>query len=56
LLRKRIRADLITDRIVGEAFAVLDVTERAEVVRLLAGAVERCRIPTNEFPTVGQNR
>jgi hypothetical protein len=56
LLRKRIRADLITDRIVGEAYAVLDVAERAEVVRLLAGAVDRCRVPTNEFPTVGQNR
>src|SRR2546427_826148 len=35
LLRRRIRADLVTDRIVGEAYAVLDVPERVELVRLL---------------------
>ncbi len=40
LLRRRIRADVVTDRIVGEALAVLDVTERVELARLLAEAVK----------------
>jgi hypothetical protein len=56
LLRKRIRADLMTDRIVGQAYAALEPGERAEVVRLLAGAAELARIPTAEYPTVAQNR
>jgi hypothetical protein len=52
LLRKRIRADVITDRIVGEAFQVLDVTERIELIRLLAEAVECQRVPTAEYPVL----
>jgi hypothetical protein len=52
LLRRRIRADLITDRIVGEAYRVLDVAERIELVRLFGDAVERVRVPTAEYPAV----
>ena len=52
LLRRRIRADLITDRIVGEAFGVLDVTERVELVRLFAAAADLARTPTAEFPAL----
>jgi hypothetical protein len=55
LLRKRIRADVMTDRIVGEAYGVLDATERVELLRLLAGAVDRARVPTNEYPTVARS-
>jgi hypothetical protein len=35
LLRRRIRADLVTDRIVGTAYGVLDIPERVELARLL---------------------
>jgi hypothetical protein len=35
LLRRRIRADLVTDRMVGTAYRVLDVRERVELVQLL---------------------
>jgi hypothetical protein len=52
LLRRRIRADLITDRIVGEAYRVLDVAERVELVRLLGEAVELVRVPTAEYPAL----
>ena len=45
LLRRRIRADLVTDRIVGEAYQSLDVAERAELVRLFEEAVEHLRVP-----------
>ena len=52
LLRRRIRADLITDRIVGEAYRVLDVAERVELVRLLDEAMELVRVPTAEYPAL----
>ena len=52
LLRRRIRADLITDRMVGAAYAVLDVTERLDLIRLLGQAAERARVPTAEYPVV----
>jgi hypothetical protein len=42
LLRRRIRADLVTDRIVGEAYRVLDIPERVELVRLFDEAAARC--------------
>ncbi len=42
LLRRRIRADLVTDRIVGEAYRALDIRERVELVRLLDEAAEGC--------------
>jgi helix-turn-helix protein len=54
LLRKRIRADTMTDRIVGEAYGILDVTERAELLRLLAEAAAQARVPTAEYPAVSQ--
>ena len=56
LLRKRIRADLVTDRIVGEAWKVLDAAERTELVRLLGEAASLARVPTAEYPAVSQNR
>ena len=43
LLRRRIRADLVTDRIVGEAYQSLDVAERGELVRLFDEAVKHLR-------------
>jgi hypothetical protein len=46
LLRRRIRADLVTDRIVGEAYRTLDVAERTELVRLLDEAVAHMRAAT----------
>src|SRR2546421_685365 len=52
LLRRRIRADLITDRIVGEAYGVLNVTERLDLIRLLGQTAERARVPTAEYPVV----
>ncbi len=56
LLRKRIRADLVTDRIVGQAWHVLTVAERTELVRLLGEAASLARVPTAEYPAVSQNR
>ncbi len=50
LLRRRIRADLITDRIVGEAYRVLDVAERVELVRLFEEAVDHLRVPAAAHP------
>jgi hypothetical protein len=52
LLRRRIRADLITDRVVGEAYQVLDVSERIELVGLFEAAAELSRTPTAEFPAL----
>jgi hypothetical protein len=52
LLRRRIRADLIADRIVGEAYQVLDVTERIELARLFDEAVGLIRVPTAEYPAL----
>ena len=52
LLRKRIRADVITDRIVGAAFQVLAIAERIELVTLLAGAVQAQRGTRAEHPVL----
>jgi len=52
LLRRRIRADLITDRIVGEAYQALDIAERIELVRLFDEAAELVRVPTAEYPAL----
>jgi hypothetical protein len=43
LIRKRVWADAITDRIVGEAYRVLDVPERVELLHLLDDAVQSIR-------------
>jgi hypothetical protein len=52
LLRRRIRADLITDRIVGEAYQALDIAERIELVRLFDEAADLVRVPTAEYPAL----
>jgi hypothetical protein len=43
LMRKRIWVDAITDRIVGEAYRVLDVPERGELLGLFDAAVRSVR-------------
>lgn len=45
LLRRYIRAEAVTDRIVGEAYGVLDMAERAELIRLLEAAAVATRLP-----------
>jgi hypothetical protein len=52
LLRRRIRADVITDRMVGEAYQVLDVAERVDLVHLFDQAAELVRVPTAEYPAL----
>jgi hypothetical protein len=52
LIRKRVWADTITDRIVGAAYRVLDVSERIELVGLLDEAVRAVRMRTGEYPVV----
>jgi hypothetical protein len=53
LLRKRIWADALTDRVVGGAYRALEVAERQELVALLNTAAATVREPTGEFPTLG---
>jgi hypothetical protein len=46
LLRRYFRAEAVTDRILGEAYAVLDPEQRAELIGLLdAMAVDRRSVP-----------
>jgi hypothetical protein len=52
LLRRRIFAEALTDRIVGQAYAVLDPPERLQLVELLAGAMPVANAPTGEYPLV----
>jgi hypothetical protein len=52
LLRKRVWADALTDRITGQAYRTLDVPERAQLVELLRDAVRAIRVPTGEYPRV----
>jgi hypothetical protein len=52
LLRKRVWADALTDRITGQAYRTLDVPERAQLVELLREAVRAIRVPTGEYPRV----
>jgi len=52
-LRKLIFAGQLADRIVGQAFAVLDVPERVELVELLTAARTSAAAPTGEYPTLG---
>jgi hypothetical protein len=54
LLRKRVWADALTERITGEAYRTLSVPERAELVELLRDAARALRIPTGEYPRVRQ--
>ncbi len=50
LLRKRIWAEALTDRIVGQSFAALESPERDELVELLHAATLVARAPTGEYP------
>jgi hypothetical protein len=43
LIRRRLWAEAVTDRIVGQAYAALDAAERAELVGLLGGALATVR-------------
>jgi hypothetical protein len=53
LLRRYIRAEVITDRIVGQAYQVLDVTQRVELVGLLDAVTARLRSPVDRHPAAG---
>ena len=52
LMRRRLYAEALTDRIAGEAYAGFSVGERAEFVKLADGAREPAQIPTAELPQV----
>jgi hypothetical protein len=52
LLRKRVWADALADRISGEAYRTLTPAERAEMIELLDDAVRALRAPTGEYPRV----
>ena len=52
LLRRRVWADALADRISGEAYRTLNPGERAELVELLGDAVLALRAPTGEYPKV----
>jgi hypothetical protein len=52
LVRRRVLAEALTDRIAGEAFRALNVQERIELVAMLTSAVAAVREPTGEFPAV----
>jgi hypothetical protein len=52
LVRKRAWAEALTDRIAGEAFRVLDVGERIELVQLLDGALASI----DDFGAAGPSR
>jgi hypothetical protein len=52
LIRRRVWAESLTDRISGEAYGVLSVEERTELVGLLRNAVAAVRESTGEFPAV----
>lgn len=52
LLRKRVWADALTDRITGQSYRTLSVPERTEFVELLCDALGALRAPTGEYPKV----
>lgn len=52
LLRRRVWADALADRISGEAYRALTPTERGEMVELLDDAIRALRAPTGEYPRV----
>ncbi|HZN18738.1 MAG TPA: hypothetical protein VFB84_11270 [Micromonosporaceae bacterium] len=52
LLRRRVWAEALTDRIAGAAFQALDVPERGEFVSLLDAAMLAVQEPTGELPAV----
>jgi hypothetical protein len=50
LLRRYIRAEAVADRIVGEAYGVLDVSQRVELVGLLDSVTAELRSPPARHP------
>jgi hypothetical protein len=53
LIRRRVWADAIADRITGSAYRILDVSERIELVGLLDEVVRALRVQTGEYPEMG---
>jgi hypothetical protein len=52
LVRRRVWADAITDRVTGGAYRVLEASERIELVGLLNEAVRELRMQAGEYPVV----
>ncbi len=52
LLRRRIHADALSDRIAGEAYRVLEAAERTELITLFTGAVATAGPSSGEYPTI----
>ncbi|HZN75594.1 MAG TPA: hypothetical protein VFC00_28505 [Micromonosporaceae bacterium] len=52
LVRRRVWAEALTDRMAGQGYRALSVDERTELVGLLKSAVATVREPTGEFPAV----
>jgi hypothetical protein len=52
LLRKRVWADALAERITGQAYRTLAVPERTELVELLRDGVQALGVPTGEYPKV----
>lgn len=52
LLRRRVWAEALTDRIAGDAYKALEASERGEFVALLDATMAAVRDPTGEFPAV----
>ncbi|GAA5183827.1 evbL [Rugosimonospora acidiphila] len=53
LVRRRVWADAITDRITGGAYRILEASERHELVGLLNEAVQALRMQAGQYPAVG---
>ncbi|HKT00198.1 MAG TPA: hypothetical protein VJT31_11765 [Rugosimonospora sp.] len=52
LLRRYVRAEAVTDRIIGEAYRVLDVDERVELVGLLDAVTSELTTPIGRHPAM----
>ena len=52
LLRRRVWAEAVTDKLVGQALRVLDPTERSELVTLLDAALARHRLAQPTTPSL----
>jgi hypothetical protein len=53
LIRRRTWTEALTDRMVGEAYGVLEPAERAELTALLDQTLAEVQQPTGEYPAVG---
>jgi hypothetical protein len=52
LIRKRIWADALTDRVAGQAYQILGVAERIELIALLDETVRVARSNSGEYPAM----